>query len=84
MSENENHPLVFKKGHQHEDSPRYRVLPESEHQCCWDASVVDVTKPTMFTDGHFRNRGFLSYDSICEGTLDECVRIAEAMNKEVN
>jgi len=62
---------------------RFKVLAgsASEH-CCFEATVVDTSKPTMMGGKHYVNsEGKLDYETVCECfDIDDANEIAKALN----
>jgi len=65
---------------------RYKVIEGSESgHCCFDATVVDTTRPRIGGDGKpmkkYRSRHFY-YESVCECfAVTDAKRIAAALNQ---
>lgn len=77
---------MLEKGTVHVEGPRYRVAPYSQSShCCFDATVLDTTKPYFISDEHYcGTNGYLHYDTVCESfTVSEAVMIAEALNAAI-
>lgn len=57
---------------------RFTVIKGSQSaHCCFEATVVDMTKPVMIGDDHFDNQ----YESVCECfDVDDAVMICSALN----
>lgn len=66
---------------------RYKVVNGSQSgHCCFDYTVVDLTKPVMIGGHHYEGRdGELQYDPLCETfgkeRADEICRCLNACNK---
>lgn len=63
--------------------PRWRVVPYSQSgHCCFEATVVDTTKPEMIGgERYIGPEGYIHYDPICETySVAEAVQIANALN----
>lgn len=63
---------------------RYIVQSGSDSgHCCFEASVVDTTRPTMFGAEHYHRNGIPSYHCVCECFEErEAQNIAYTLNKE--
>jgi hypothetical protein len=58
---------------------RFVVINGSQtgHSCCFSATIVDTTKPTMIGELHFKNQ----FEPICECFKEEDAKqIAESLN----
>lgn len=64
---------------------RYKVVDGSQsHHCCFDATVVDTTKPAMMGDEQYCDDNGPQFDSICECfDIDEANVICAALNAMV-
>lgn len=63
---------------------RYKVVNYSQSaHCCFDATVVDTTKPMILGGEHYRNpHGDLQYEAVCECfEKEDAEAIAKALNK---
>ncbi|RQU14209.1 hypothetical protein DF152_17245 [Burkholderia cenocepacia] len=60
---------------------RYKVIDRSQSgHCCFAATVVDTTKPTMIGGKHYNGE----YEQICECfDYGDAERIAAALNRSV-
>lgn len=61
---------------------RYQVIEGSQSaHCCFDFTVVDVTKPLIIAGEQYRNE----FESVCE-CFDEAAAkmICDALNKEAH
>jgi hypothetical protein len=66
--------------------PRYKAVPYSQSaHCCFEATVLDTTKPHFLGGEHYcgiGDRAFFHYDSIAECfDIDDAELIAALMNK---
>ncbi len=63
-------------------SERYKVVDGSESaHCCFEATVVDTTKPLMIGGEHYNNR----YVEVCECfSIEEANLIANALNQRAD
>jgi len=61
---------------------RYKVVEGSQSaHCCFDATIVDTTKPTMIGGEHYKGQ----YESLCEAfEYDVAVEICKALNEKDN
>lgn len=57
---------------------RYKVVPGSQSRhCCFEATVVDTTKPVMINDEHYNGE----FEPVCECFWPEDAEmIANALN----
>lgn len=62
---------------------RYKVVEGSQSaHCCFDATVVDTTKPTLIGGKPYCPDGVPRYDSVCECFDEESANlIADALNR---
>ena len=63
---------------------RYTVLNKSiSSHCCFEATVMDTTKPCMIGAEHYSDEdGNAYYESVCECMEEEDARrIADSLNK---
>jgi hypothetical protein len=62
-------------------SERYKAIDGSQScHCCFDATVVDTTRPVMIGGEHYAGQ----FESICECfEMGEAERIASAMNESI-
>lgn len=63
-------------------SARYRVVEGSQScHCCFDATVVDTTRPIMVGGRHFNNE----YKEVCECLdIEDAQTIVDALNAADN
>lgn len=61
---------------------RYKVVKGSQSaHCCFEATVVDTTKPVMIGGKQYEDQ----FDAVCECfDYSEAKRIAQAMNEKYN
>jgi len=46
---------------------RYKVVEGSQScHCCFDATVIDTTKPSMIGEKQFEGKNGPQFDSVCE------------------
>lgn len=59
---------------------RYKIVDGSQSgHCCFEATVVDTTKPVMLNGEHYENQ----YDPVCECLdLADAEMIAAALNRQ--
>lgn len=59
---------------------RYKAVPNSQSgHCCFDATVVDTTRPVMHGDKHYNNQ----YEEVCESfEMEDAIQIAKALNAQ--
>jgi hypothetical protein len=66
---------------------RYAIYDGSQSShCCFVATVVDTTKPTIFNGIHYKDSsGQFQYESVCECfELDDAEKVCKALNDMVN
>lgn len=58
---------------------RYKVVQGSQSaHCCFEATVVDTTKPVMIGDEHYNNQ----FESVCECfEIEHANTICAALNR---
>ncbi len=64
-------------------TPRYAIYTGSQSaHCCFDATVVDTTKPDMIGGKHYKDSsGQLHYESVCECFSEEDAQLVrDALN----
>ena len=61
---------------------RYAIFVGSQSgHCCFSATVVDTTKPTMIGDKHFHDCGQYFYDPVCECfDMADAEKVCNALN----
>jgi len=62
---------------------RYAIYKGSQSaHCCFDATVVDTTKPTMIGDKHYQGMdGQFYYETVCECFSEEDAElVCKALN----
>lgn len=62
---------------------RYQIFNGSASaHCCFDATVVDTTKPEIIGGQHYKGRdGQLHYETVCECfSLEDAQLICDALN----
>jgi len=59
-------------------SERFKAIEGSDgHDCCFDATVIDTTKPVMIAGRHYKDK----LETVCEcTTMEDAVMIALALN----
>ena len=63
---------------------RFKVLNKSmSGHCCFEATVMDTTKPCMIGADHYSDQdGNAYYESVCECMdIEDANRIADSLNK---
>jgi len=62
---------------------RYIVTNRSiSSHCCFEATVMDSTKPDMIGDRQYEDKKGKHYESICECFyLENAIKIAKALNQ---
>jgi len=61
---------------------RYGIYKGSQSaHCCFEWTVVDLTKPQIFGGEHYEDEGGKHYDPVCECFVESDARlIVEALN----
>ena len=65
------------------ETDRYVTREGSQlgHSCCFDAAVLDITKPVMIGDKHYEDKDGKHYETVCEcPSMEEAELICRALN----
>jgi hypothetical protein len=63
-------------------SDRYIIYNGSKSgHCCFEATVMDTTKPEIIGGEHYEDKGGKHYETVCECfEMDNAIKIAKALN----